>query len=123
MPFVLSTLSNAQNYTIYRKTQNKPGVRDQGPRVVVGQVKINGGANIANKALVTPKGVVTEVTADQLKTLEACTSFQKHKDRGFITVLDKDPRHEVEKVAKDMTEKDKSAPLTEGAMPAKEKVA
>ena len=59
--------------------------------------------------MLTPKGVATLVTDEQLKTLEQIKAFQKHQEEGFITV-DKS-KHDPEKVAKDMTGKDKSAQL------------
>ena len=50
-------------------------------------VTIKGGANVLNKKTMdTPNGVVTEVTAEELKFLESNTAFKRHKDRGFMVL-------------------------------------
>lgn len=75
------------------------------------KVRIEGGANSPDQYMRTPRGVATPVTDDQLKSLASCGLFQKHKERGFLEVstFEKD----ADKVAKDMTSGDKSAPDTE----------
>ena len=61
MPYVLSKLANTQIYTQYAKdvTNNI--------NIVKAQVTIKGGADITDKNLITPDGVVTNVTRDQLE--------------------------------------------------------
>lgn len=102
MPYVFSTLSTDQDYTLWAK-----GGSDL--PVSMGHVLIKGGANVARKDLVTPYGVVTEVTEEQLKLLMSDDVFNRHKQRGFIRVeeVSADP----EKVAADMEGRDKSAPI------------
>lgn len=75
------------------------------------RIIINGGANVSNKHLWTPKGASTRVTNDQLEALKKIPSFAKKMQAGFFSVsqFEKD----AGKVARDMTEKDGSAQLTE----------
>lgn len=78
--------------------------------MVESQVLIKGGSGIANKNIITPHGVATEITPAELDQLEANEQFQLHKTNGYIRVESK--KSETEKIAKDMTKKDKSAPAT-----------
>lgn len=110
MPFIYSTLSNDNVYVQYAEQKSN----NLAP-VAVGSIYIAGKANITNKNLLTPKGVVTEVTEAQLKDLELSEVFNIHVKNGFITV-DKSKK-DADKVAKDMTAKDKSAPLSEEDVP------
>lgn len=110
--YIYSTISADQKYTFYDTTKNDMPT----PR---GHVFVAGKANIANKQLITPKGVVTKVSDDQYKWLQACDMFQRHVKRGYIKVEDK--LHDAGKVASDMEARDASAPLTDGDMEAKGK--
>lgn len=103
--YVYSTLSAPQEYTTYHS-----GAADL-PQAVQ-SVFIAGGANVADKRLVTPRGVVTKVTDEELKALETNEVFKLHKANGFISVgaAKKDP----EVVAADMTSRDDAAPLVDG---------
>jgi len=96
--YVFSTLSNDNAYPLY-----KDGVK-------VKTVLVNGKANIANKNLITFKGVMTNVSNEDYALLKEDENFKKQVDAGFFSVETKEA--EAEKVAKDMTKKDKSAPLT-----------
>lgn len=103
--FIYSTLTCDNAYTNYG-----PGGGDI--PIAEPSILIKGGANAADKRIVTPYGVVTEVTEDQLASLEKNADFQLHKKNGFITVSTskKDP----EVVAADMTPRSPDAPLVEG---------
>jgi len=103
MPYVYSTLSCDNEYRGYKK-----GGGDI-PQVEA-HVLIKGGAGIANRNIITPRGVATEVTKEELIILEANEQFQLHVKNGFIMVESK--RSEADEVAKNMTKKDKSAPAT-----------
>ena len=72
-------------------------------------VVIKGGAGIANERIVTPRGVATEVTEEQVEYLRANQVFQLHEKNGFVMVSDTygDP----DTVAADMTGRDISAPV------------
>jgi hypothetical protein len=104
MSHVFCTLSNDQLYTNYEAGAG-------GVSIAVEKVLINGGAGIANKRLITPLGVATEVNDNELKALHNNPDFLEHKKRGFIVVRDK--KADPEKVATDMQQRDKSAPMTE----------
>jgi hypothetical protein len=79
--------------------------------VVAKSVTIKGGAGIANKNLITPLGVVTEIDDADLEMLNRNGIFKLHKENGFITVEKRNV--DVEKVVANMGEKaDPSAPLS-----------
>lgn len=104
MPHIYSTLTNPQNYCSYSELDGKNAVVQKQR-----SVHIKGGSGLANKNLQTPLGVMTFVTEDQLKFLQAHRSFNKHVAAGYITV-----RNEIvntEKAAADMTTRDESAPI------------
>lgn len=105
MPFVFSTLTADQLYTVYQKQ-----VSDGAPPVVDKQVFINGGANLANRVLVTPRGAVTEITDEQKKILLSCQAFLEHKKNGFVTIEDK--KADVDDVSENLIARDSSAPYT-----------
>ena len=106
MPSVISTASADCWYDTKTFNPNKDmWKRDKG-------VVIKGGANMGGKGLITPKGVVTHVTEEELEFLETVPAFQRHKAKGHITVV-KSAKPDVEKVTAGMTKKDKSAPLTD----------
>ena len=104
MPTIYSTLTEPQQYTKYESAGDT--------HRVVASVRINGGHGKADhKTLITPLGMATEVTEEQLAILMENKSFLKHKERGYITVSGK--REDAEKVAADMTVSDGSAQLTD----------
>jgi len=103
MAYVYSTLSCDNEYRSY----GKGGGDIQN---VVAHVLIRGGAGIANKNILTPKGVATQVTNEELAILESNDQFKLHVANGFIIVENK--KAEADEVAKNMTKKDKSAPAT-----------
>jgi hypothetical protein len=101
--YIFSTLANDQLYTNWIKGGADLPIK--GPSVLV-----KGGTGVANDRLITPIGVATEVSDEELAQLELNQVFTKHKQDGFITIRTK--KAEAEKVASDMNMKDKSAPLT-----------
>lgn len=105
MPMVYSTLTETQKYTKWEKAGEV--------YVEVGSVVINGGHGKADKrTLITPIGVGTEVTDEQLEMLNSIKAFQDHKDAGFIEIVMKGKK-EAEKVAAGMAGKDGLAQLSE----------
>lgn len=103
--YVLSTLTADQEYTAYRE-----GGADI--PVAVGSVLIKGGANVADKRLVTPQGVVTKVDSDQMAALESNDVFKLHKRNGYITVSERKPA-DPDAAAASQANRDGSAPLVE----------
>lgn len=106
--YVYSTLTSPVRYV----NHTRGGAEIPLPVSVDGEdgVLIHGGHGVASKRLVTPLGVMTEVTDVQLTYLQENQVFQMHVKNGFVTVdtVKADP----EKVAADMAGKDGSAPLT-----------
>lgn len=112
--YVYSTLSAGVEYTGYKTG----GANDLPAKN--GVVYIAGGANVADTNFVTPRGVVTGVSNDELEFLRGNTVFQLHEANGYITVTDSLEDEDV--VVSDMTGRDPSAPLVdadfkEGATP------
>lgn len=113
MPQVASTLSSDMKYTLWRpKTKDAPG----GVNTVQAQVVIHGGHGVAIRhdhgGLVTPQGVLTSVTNDQLDLLKGNEIFQTHLRNGFIRIIETDRKVESEKAAKDLEATEPSSPLT-----------
>lgn len=100
---VFSTLANDQRYANYVSNP-------EGAPIVTGEVLIKGGAGVANDRFITPMGVHTEISEEQLAELEKNPVFIKHKKNGFVTVQQR--RADPEKVATDMNAKDLSRPFT-----------
>lgn len=105
MPYVFSTTTCDQRYQNY--TWNDP--REMPTPTY--SVFIKGGTGVANDRLITPIGVMTEITDQDLIELEKNEDFKRHKKAGFIVVQNK--KDDPEKVAANMARKDKSAPITE----------
>lgn len=102
--YVYSTLTADQIYTSYKSSAN-------GVPLVTARIPIAGGANLMTKHMVTPRGTVTEVTAEELAELRQNEVFKLHEKNGFITVSE--AKTDVEKVVPDMVGRDQSAPLVE----------
>jgi len=106
--YVYCTLTSDQRYTNWRKGENDIPSE-------IGSVFIKGGAGVANDRLVTPRGVVTAITADDLKLLEANDDFKLHKKNGFVEVSQS--LADADEVAAEMAGFDLSTPLTEKTAP------
>ena len=105
MPYVYSTITNTTEYCEYK---TDPEAR-QLP-ILLRKVAILGGSGVANKHMVTPRGVVTKVTDDELEFLKGNKAFQRHMARGFIRI--DTAKIDADLVAADMTKGDDSAPKT-----------
>jgi len=104
--YVFSTMTAPQRYTLWRKRVDEKGSE---PRHREHDVVIKGGANAADKYFFTPRGVMTEVSADQMALLQQNRHFLIHQKKGFLTVVKS--REDVDVVVKDMRKKDQSAPM------------
>lgn len=103
--YVYSTATCSTFYCAYQKTNEKDLGR------ISKKVEIKGGHGVATqKTCITPRGVVTVVSDEDLDFLMQNKSFQRHIKAGFITVDKKEVA--PEKKAKDMEDKDGSAPIT-----------
>ena len=111
MPYVYSTATNSITYVEYEKNAPRDiSIPKKWPDGKPMKVMIHGGHGIANKHFLTPKGVVTQVTDNEMEWLLTNPSFKKHVERGFM-VYDK-KKVEPSKKAKDMEDKDGCAPVT-----------
>lgn len=102
MPYVLSKLSNSQVYTKYIKGAN-------GINQAVKSILIKGGADITDKNLITPQGVITEVSSEDLEVLKENKVFQQHLENRMVEYFGIKPN--IEKKTEKMS-KDKSKQLT-----------
>ena len=102
--YIYSTLTADQIYTSYKTSPN-------GVPTATSNVLIKGGANLMTKHMVTPRGVVTEVTPEELAELRTNEVFKLHLSNGFLQISE--AKTDVEKAAADMTGRDQSAPIVE----------
>lgn len=101
--YIYSKLSNDNVYAPYAKGGADLPIRGEG-------VLIKGGAGVADKRIVTPQGVVTTITREELELLKSIPQFNEHVERGFLKI--QDTKVEVEVALADMTaERDGGAPL------------
>lgn len=110
MYFVFSTLTNGTTYAIYRKV---PADLVGSTPIADRKIAINGGSNVAplpQFGIVTPKGVMTEVSDEDMELLLQDFHFNEHVKHGFITFEQKPMA--VEKAIEGMEKKDLSAPKT-----------
>jgi hypothetical protein len=105
MPHVYSTATAGQDYIQYEKGPNDTPIP-------VRTVRIAGGANLANKNFLTPRGVSSTVTDDELEFLKKHPHFQHHMKAGFMTYDEKKRASDIDDVVGDMKAADKSAPKT-----------
>ena len=97
MPYIVSKASQDTLYCGWEK--GKSGLYKNKFSVL-----IKGGANVVNKkTLECPHGVVTEVTADELRFLKQNGSFKRHLERGWVFI--ENSKSGAEKLA-DEQEKD-----------------
>lgn len=114
MPYVYSTATCDAKYCSYVKTP----AGANGPRMIEKSVYIKGGHGVAstfknsNFGMVhTPYGVATCVSDEDLEFLLENPGFKSAVDGGFMT-YDKATKPDAEKKAKNMKQKDGSAPMT-----------
>jgi hypothetical protein len=99
--FVCSKLASDNAYTCYAKDATGGKQLPRALRVVL----IHGKANVIDKKLlVTPQGVVTTITEDQLEDVRKFSAaFRRHEERGFLKILSRNPgQKEVDKIGGDM---------------------
>lgn len=109
--YVCSKMASDNAYTTWHPGQKAANDMPRKDR----QVLIKGGSGVINRQLVTPHGVVTPITAEELELVrKSCPAFTRHEKAGFLKVLEKDPSpKDVKSIAKDMV-KDKSSQKKEG---------
>ena len=83
MNYIHSTASQTMVYPVYAAGK-------QNQARILKEIRIKGTANVADPAtLVTPQGVVTEVSDEDLALLKKNPHFQRHVEKGFIKFCDK----------------------------------
>jgi hypothetical protein len=113
MFYVYSTATCPICYVKYKPlTESEKSLRGaaSGHSEILKKVTIKGGHGVNTKILVTPKGVVTQVSDEDMEFLLKNESFQRHLKSGYMDYDKK--KIDPEKKAKNMAEKDGSAPLT-----------
>lgn len=88
--YVYSTVTASIAYTV-------------GDKIIV----IEGGANVTDKHMWTPRGVATEVTKDELEELRKIPSFASREKEGYFSTSQFEKN--ANRVAGDMAGADKSA--------------
>lgn len=116
MPYITSTMSAGVKYAVYGKSAG-------GLPVVLKEIEVKGGANVANKVLYTPSGIVTKVSDDELAALESNPVFKMHVKAGYLKISKLSGENTKNLEAKDssaqltpetFTKKGKKAPKTKG---------
>lgn len=103
MNYVYSTLTCDNTYNVY----DNEGANKELP-LKLRSILIKGGTGIATKHLITPMGIVTSVTDEELAILEKDEVFQQQAKAGFLIVSKTETN--PEKIAADMVTRDGSAP-------------
>lgn len=109
--FVYSTATNSTYYCDY-----PPPDPHRSHHTPIKRVLIKGGHGLASQLshsgpgnIFTPQGVVTQVSDEDMEWLQKNDSFREHIEKGFL-IVDK-RRVEPSNHARNMTQKDGSAPL------------
>ena len=110
MPVIVSTLSSDQAYTKWNKPEVDSKSKVSRPAIPGKPILIKGKANITTKHLVTPEGVITTVTDEQLAELQTIKAFTDHVAGGHLKIMAREVP--VEKAVRDMKDRDESAPLS-----------
>lgn len=100
MNYVQSTASQDMTYPIY--TEGK-----QNQATIIKKIIVYGTANVANPtSLLTPQGMVTELSDEDVALLKKSAAFQRHVEKGFMKLCDKSQLD-----VSDMEKKDGSAQI------------
>ena len=108
--YICSKMACDNAYTTYHPRKESANDMPRKNR----QILIKGGSGVVDKQLVTPHGVVTKITREELDFIKKNDpAFARHEKRSFLKVFDKEPSPKnVKEIAKDMPE-DKSKQATE----------
>jgi hypothetical protein len=132
MKYILSTMTNSVAYAVYDYVGDKQSKQGALP-IIRKKIIIGGGANMpsnrsgfgdmSNDAdghpIWTASGIVTPVSDENFAILESHELFKKHRDRGYIKVINHDIRNnygEVKRQVGSMERKDASAQLTKDTL-------
>lgn len=100
---VISTLGANMEYTEW--------VNNAGMNSALKSVTVRGGAGIANRSLVTPEGVRTQVSDEDAAFLAKHGMFKFHQERGHVKIvsMERDP----DSIAQSMTKDEGTRPRNE----------
>lgn len=107
--YVYSTLSTSMTYATYAGH----ATAENDMPTIISRIEIKGGAGVARAGVDrvhTPRGVVTEVTAEQIRELMTNDLFKRHLKNKFISVDEVEVHPEVQ-VGKGMEQRDNSAQI------------
>ena len=109
--YIISTTTSGRKY----REMSKPKLGKDGkwtsPPKVVRSVDINGGANVSpGVGIMTPRGVATRISDEDYTWLKEESSFKRHLEKGFLSVVKSDKEVNANAVAGSMKEYDGSAP-------------
>ena len=106
MTFIFSTMTCSNTFAVFAPKTDPTTLS-----TIMKRIHINGGHGLKNPdGMITPKGVVTKVTDEELQLLEGMLGFRQQVAAGFLVVDKKNT--DAEKKAANMSQHDKSAPLT-----------
>lgn len=113
MKMILSTLTSPQDVVLTKKTDN-------GALSVVKTITLKGGANVIDRhTLVTPQGVITELSDADFDLLKQTAFYKRMESRGYLRPVEtKDTAEDTKKAG--MERKDNSAQKTEEDFPDEE---
>ena len=101
--YIASKMSAPVDYAFYSKGAS-------GINVVTKTIHVYGGADVINKkTLLTPEGVVTELSDDDINMLKTHSLFIEHQKNEVVAICGSEK--EAKKVAKTL-EEDKSSQIT-----------
>ena len=102
MGFITSKMAAGVTYAFYTLGANKINS-------ITDEITVNGGADVINKrSLMTPSGVVTELTDEQIDKLKTHPLFQEHLKNGAVAIVNTEK--DAKKAEKDL-EEDKSSQI------------
>lgn len=109
--YVYSTATCGCDYVQYEDNSSKDlGVVKRRADGSPFRVTINGGHGVSDKHFVTPRGVVTSVSDEDMDFLLQNHAFLRHVKAGFLAYDKKEVK--TEKKVQDMNQKDGSSPIT-----------
>lgn len=106
MKLVLSTLSAPQSVCLTQKAPN-------GALRIVKRIMLNGGANVIDRrTLLTPQGIITEVSDKDFDLLKETDFWKRQEKAGYLRVVEtKDAAEDTKKAG--LKTKDRSSQKTE----------
>lgn len=108
---ILSTLSSDHWFGGHKVVKGEKAGELNVLEIPTGKVLLRGGANVAKTGILTPDGILHEVSEDEYAVMQTDPKFGRMQKRGFIKVLGN--VKDKEKVLGDMEPKDGSAMLTD----------